>query len=177
MLFRSIFGIKAEGELLLFTALAIVSVYILKNGTILLFNFIQLNFRNRVERDLSVLMMESYIYKPYSFFLNINSSQIMQGVSGDISGVASVVDAYCGLLNEGLTVIFIGVLLVAINPVIAIGLIMLAAIIALFMVLALRKRIGECGAKTREAFTTRYKSAYQTVNGIKEVHEIGRAHV
>ena len=36
-----IFGIKAEGELLLFTALAIVSVYILKNGTILLFNFIQ----------------------------------------------------------------------------------------------------------------------------------------
>ncbi|GFI45542.1 protein glycosylation K [Lachnospiraceae bacterium] len=169
-----IFGIKAEGELLLFTALAIVSVYILKNGTILLFNFIQLNFRNRLERDLSVLMMESYIYKPYSFFLNINSAQIMQGVSGDISGVASVVDAYCGLLNEGLTVVFIGVLLVAINPVIAIGLIMLSAIIALFMVLALRKRIGECGAKTREAFTKRYKSAYQTVNGIKEVHVMKR---
>lgn len=156
------------------TAVLIIAVYVIKNSFILLFNYFQLDFRNKMERDLSNLMLKSYIYKPYQYFLDVNSAEIMRGITGDISGVATTVDSYCALFNEGLTCILLGFLLVVINPVMAISLLLLAVGTALIMVLGLRKKTAECGEQCREAFAKRYQHAYQAVNGIKEIHVMKR---
>lgn len=65
-----------------------------KNLIILLSNYIQIRFRNNLENDLSVLMLESYMKRPYTFFLETNSGEILRGVNSDISGVAQVVDGF-----------------------------------------------------------------------------------
>ena len=156
------------------TAVLIIAVYVIKNSFILLFNFFQLDFRNKLERDLSNLMLKSYIYKPYQYFLDVNSAEIMRGITGDISGVATTVDSYCALFNEGLTCILLGSLLVIINPFMAVSLLLLAVGTALIMVLGLRKKTAECGEQCREAFAKRYQHAYQAVNGIKEIHVMKR---
>ena len=122
------------------TAVLIIAVYVIKNSFILLFNYFQLDFRNKMERDLSNLMLKSYIYKPYQYFLDVNSAEIMRGITGDISGVATTVDSYCALFNEGLTCILLGFLLVVINPVMAISLLLLAVGTALIIVMGLRKK-------------------------------------
>lgn len=170
----AILNIAEVSHVLIITAFLIIIVYIAKNAFILLFNYIQLNFRNKLERDLSILMLKSYIYKPYKFFLDINSAEIMRGITSDISGVATTVDNFCNLFNEGLTCILLGVLLVTINPVMAISLLLLAAVTALVMIVGLRKKNAECGEKTREAFGKRQQHAYQAVNGIKEIHVMKR---
>lgn len=169
-----ILGISEVYPVLLITALLIIVVYILKNLMILLFNYVQLRFRNGLERDLSILMLRSYIYKPYSFFLNVNSAEIMRGITGDISGVATVVDSYCSLFNEGITCLLIGGLLVIMNPLLAICLILLAAVTAIMMVVGLRKKISKCGVECRQAFAKRYQHAYQAINGIKEINVMKR---
>lgn len=64
----NVMNITSVTGIITVTAVLIIAVYITKNAFILLFNFIQLNFRNRLERDLSNLMLKSYIYKPYQFF-------------------------------------------------------------------------------------------------------------
>lgn len=64
----NVMNITSVTGIITVTAVLIIAVYITKNALILLFNFIQLNFRNRLERDLSNLMLKSYIYKPYHFF-------------------------------------------------------------------------------------------------------------
>ena len=170
----AILNITSVTGMITVTAILIIVVYIAKNAFILLFNYIQLNFRNRMERDLSNLMLKSYIYKPYQFFLNINSAEIMRGITGDISGVATTVDSFCNLFNEGLTCILLGALLVAINPVMAVSLLLLAIITAFVMVLGLRKKTAECGEQCRDAFAKRYQHAYQAVNGIKEIQVMKR---
>lgn len=167
-------GITEVYHVLLITALMIIVIYVLKNAFILWFNFVQLNFRNRLERDLSILMLRSYIYKPYSFFLNVNSAEIMRGITGDIAGVATVVDSFCNLFNEGITCLLIGAVLVVMNPYLAICLLLLAGFAALIMVVGLRKRISECGVECRQAFAKRYQHAYQAVNGIKEISVMKR---
>lgn len=169
-----ILGITEVYHVLLITALMIVAIYILKNAFILWFNYVQINFRNRLERDLSILMLRSYIYKPYSFFLNVNSAEIMRGITGDTAGVATVVDSYCGLFNEGITCLFIGAVLIVMNPYLAICLLLLAGIIALIMVVGLRKKISECGIACRQAFAKRYQHAYQAISGIKEINVMKR---
>ena len=169
-----ILNITGVTAIITVTAILIIVVYIAKNAFVLLFYYIQLNFRNRLERDLSNLMLKSYIYKPYQFFLDINSAEIMRGITGDISGVATTVDSFCTLFNEGLTCILLGILLVTINPVMAISLLLLATGTALIMVLGLRKKTSECGEQCRDAFAKRYQHAYQAVNGIKEIQVMKR---
>lgn len=169
-----ILNITGVTDIITVTAILIIVVYIAKNAFVLLFYYIQLNFRNRLERDLSNLMLKSYIYKPYQFFLDINSAEIMRGITGDISGVATTVDSFCTLFNEGLTCILLGILLVTINPVMAISLLLLATGTALIMVLGLRKKTSECGEQCRDAFAKRHQHAYQAVNGIKEIQVMKR---
>lgn len=166
--------LEGEQGILLLAAFMIIAVYVLKNGFILLFNYVQSNFRNTLERDLSILMLRSYAYKPYSFHLNTNSAEIMRGITSDISGVAAVVDGYCGFLNEGLTCILIGAILIAMNPFIAISLLLLAGMIAGLIVVTLRKKISSYGKGCRAAFAKRHQYAYQTINGIKEIDVMKR---
>lgn len=170
----AIVGVTSTSGIIMVTAVLIIAVYVSKNSFILLFNFFQLDFRNKLERDLSNLMLKSYIYKPYQYFLDVNSAEIMRGITGDISGVATTVDCYCSLFNEGLTCILLGSLLVVINPFMAVSLLLLAVGTALIMVLGLRKKTAECGEQCREAFTKRYQHAYQAINGIKEIHVMKR---
>ncbi len=167
-------GMSGSRDVLILTAGLIIFVYLFKNLFILLFNFIQSNFRNALERDLSVLMLKSYIYKPYSYHLNTNSAEIMRGITGDISSVATIVDGYCSLMTEGLTCILIGVVLVLMNPFMALSLLALTGLTALLIVLGLRKKTADCGKGCREAFARRYQYAYQTINGIKEIDVMKR---
>lgn len=169
-----IFNISSVWGMLALLAGGIIFIYIFKNLFILFFNFVQLQFRNTLERDLSILMLKSYIYKPYSFFLNINSAEIMRGITSDIAGVAAVVDGYCHLMNEGLTCILIGTVLIIINPFIAISLLILAGFTALIIINGLRKKVAICGEESREAFASRTRHVYQVVNGIKEIQVMKR---
>lgn len=168
------YNISDDKELLLFLAIGIISVYVLKNSFILFTNYVQTKFRNELERDLSVLMMKSYLYRPYLFHINTNSAKLMRGITGDTSGVASIVDSYSTLANEGLTCLLIGATLVYLNPLLAIGLVVIVGATALLIITGMRKKIALCGRKCREAFAERYKNANQAMGGIKEIDVMQR---
>ncbi len=170
----NLFGIDDSVGMITFVGVSVILIYLFKNCFIMVFNFFKMRFRNNLERDLSIIMLKSYIYKPYAFFLNINSAEVMRGITGDNAGVATAVDGYCTLLNEGLTCLMIGVVLILINPLMAVTVIGLAGMIAVVMVLILRKRVGACAVKSRDAFALRYRHSYEAINGIKEVDVMKR---
>lgn len=165
----NILHLDAQQELLYLIAGLIILVYILKNGMILAVNYYQTNYRNTLEKNLSVQMLSSYMKRPYVFFLDVNSAEIMRGITGDIAGIAAVLDSFSGFLAEALTCLFIGSFIVWLNPFIAFYLLLIAGCTALLLVLVFKKKIGECGVSTRDAFAERYQHAYQAVNGIKEI--------
>lgn len=150
-------------------AVAIIGIYVLKNGVILAVNYYQINFRNSLEKDLSVKMLSSYMKRPYTFFLNINSAEVLRGVYNDIIGIALILDSFSALLAETMTCLFISLFIICMNPFIALYLIAIAGITALLMIFVFKKKISECGVQTRDLFTKRYQHAFQAVNGIKEI--------
>lgn len=163
------FGIETGRELLLLVGIGLILVYLIKDGMILLANYFQLRFRNGIEKDLSVLMLKSYLSREYMYFVETNSSDMMRGVSGDISNVAQVIDAFSTLFAEALTCVLLGAFLVYLDPLFAIGLVLLALVTALIMVLAFKKKNAECGRQCREAFSKRYQYIYQPITGYKEI--------
>ena len=167
-------NIHSSMQIVFFVGSGVILVYIVKNLFILLFNRYKLVFRNKLERDLSIKMLQAYLNKSYSFFLNSNSSEIMRGISGDNSAVATVVDNYSILFNEGLTCIMLGIMLVLLNPIMAIGILVLAGGISAVMVVLIKKRISVCSKLAREAFGDRYRYSYESINGIKEIDVMKR---
>ncbi|MBD5468183.1 MAG: ABC transporter ATP-binding protein [Lachnospiraceae bacterium] len=170
------FSIDSYIGMLFLTAFMIIAVYILKNAIIILGNYYQITFRNRIEKDLSVLMLGSYLNRPYTYFLKTNSGEIMRGINNDMVNVATVVDSFSGLVAEVSTCVLIGAMLVYINPFMAIGLVLLAGVTGLGIIMAFKKKTAECGQKTREAFSKRYQYIQQPVNGFKEISVLKKEH-
>lgn len=167
--FTQMLNITSYRELMFLVAGGIIVVYVMKNGFILFVNYYQSNYRNTLEKDLNVKMLNSYMSRPYTFFLNTNSAEILRGISSDITNVASVIDSFTTFFAEGLSCLTIGIFLVCINPFMACSLVILAGVTALAMVLGLRKRISGMGVICREAFAEKSKYSYQAINGIKEI--------
>ena len=164
-----LFQISSSTELMLLMAVGVILIYIIKNIIILLSNYTQIRFRNNLENDLSVLMLQSYMKRPYTFFLETNSGEILRGVNSDISGVAQVVDGFFLFFSELLTFSLIGVFLLYLNPFIACGLIIAVIAAGVLSVYGFKRQINRLGIRAREVFAKKYSCANQAIGGIKEI--------
>jgi ABC-type multidrug transport system fused ATPase/permease subunit len=168
-IFMDLFHITTPTGLMIIMALGVIIIYILKNAVILISNYIQIRFRNNLERDMSVLMLDSYMKRPYTFFLDTNSGDILRGVNSDISGVAQIVDGFFGFFSELFTFVLICLFLIYLNPIIAIGLIIAVSVCAILIVYSFKGKINKLGKRAREVFARRFEYANQAVGGIKEI--------
>ena len=162
-------NVTTDGQLILCTACLIIVCYVLKNLALIASFYYQSVFHSTVERDLSILMLKSYLEKPYSYYLKTNSTDMIWGVHEDTIKVSLVIDAFSGLFAEGLTCAFIGIMLIYMDPLMAIGLVGTALLIALIVILGLKRKISECGETFRSSYRLRYKQAMQPITGYKEV--------
>lgn len=164
-----LFHVTTVTGLMVLMAFGVIMIYIFKNVIILVSNYIQIRFRNNLEKDLSVLMLDSYMKRPYTYFLEVNSGDILRGVNSDISGVAQIVDGFFGFFSELFTFILICAFLIYLNPIIALGLIAVVSTCAILIVLGFKGRINKLGKRAREVFARRFECANQAVCGIKEI--------
>lgn len=162
-------GVNSVNELLIVIAVGVIIVYVVKDGVILFANYLQLRFRNEMGRDLSTLMLKSYLNRDYMYFVETNSSDMINGIERDSSNVEVVIGAFSILFAETLTCILLGVFLIYLHPLLAAGVLVLALVTALIIILVFKKKIAECGKKCREALSKRYQYAYQPIAGYKEI--------
>jgi len=161
--------IQSKNGLVLLMAVGVILVYLFKNIIILLSNHIQIKFRNNLEKDMTVLMLNSYMKRPYTFFLENNSGVILRGVNSDVGGLAQVMDGFFNFFSEFLAFILICIFLIVLNPVIALGLVFALGLCALVIVLCFKSKINRLGHLSRKVFAKRFEYANQAIGGIKEI--------
>lgn len=164
-----ILGISEYSQVLLLVAVCIILVYLVKELVIIMINYFQCAFRNKLERDLSNVMLEHYLHQDYLFHVNTNSSEIVRSVHSDVSGVASVVDGFSGLFCETFSTVLIGVFLISINPVMAIILLLLSGLTSLGIIMVFKRKITTSGVECRSAFQKKIQYIQQAENGIKDI--------
>lgn len=169
-----ILGITNASELLLLMGFGLILVYIVKNVFLLYANYVQYGFSTRVQKELTVKMLHSYMSRPYTFFLNTNTSEVLRGCGNDILCVYNVIEYLSTILSQILTVGMIGIFLIYTDPVIAISVLFLMMIVLLGMVLFFKPTIKKAGKKSQELQTQKSKILVQAVNGIKEIFVMQR---
>lgn len=165
----NVFGVYDSIVLLVLLGIGVVILYFVKNAILLLSSFVQNKLNARINRELATSMLNSYMKRPYVFFLEHNSADIIRGVSGDVNGVFSIISNMFKVATEILKCTAIAILMLAVDFSMAVGIVGLAGGCLLAVTLGFKGIMRDMGRKQREASRNCSKHAYQAINGIKEI--------
>ena len=173
MNFLGVVEVDSSAILIAFGVLLIL-IYIAKNIGLLFSRYIQNAYQANLQKDISTMMMKSYLNHPYEFFVNTNSAEIMRGVETDVSGFTEIIRVLFTCLAELITVILIIGFVLTTDFLTSIGLVGVASLCVIIIVFGCKNVMAKTGNRNRKATALKSKCAYQTVNGIKEIFVMQR---
>ncbi len=169
VIFMNIFGVKGTEVLIAIIGVCFIGIYLIKNSYLLYVTYLQISYRAGLQKELAAKMLFSYISRPYTFFLDINTGDLMRGINSDTAGVYKTVDLLFHIIAEVITVICLGIYLSFSLPELAFGTVVVVAIIVLLMIFGFKNKMQKAGIKLRKATGRTNQSILQTIGGIKEI--------
>ena len=163
------FQIQTTGQLLLFMGAGIAVVYIVKNLYLILLSYCRIKYSTKVQRELSVLMMNSYMKRGYLFFVQVNTADLLRGVLEDVKSVYQIIYHTFRIFAELFTTIVIILFIFKTDIVMAACVVVLACICFVIVILGFRKPMQRLGVEYQTSYGELNKHSLQAFQGIKEV--------
>ncbi len=156
-------------NLVMIVGLAVVLIYLFKSIYLIFLSWIRAKFSSKIEREMTIRMMASYMSRGYSFFLTTNMGEIIRGVASDSSVAYTVLDSVFRVVSDILTMILISVVLVIADWNLAILIILMSGICIFLTFYLFRKMMYRAGLRMREYSARSNQALYQAFEGIKDV--------
>lgn len=167
--FIRVFNIDENNEMITFVLGSVILLYIIKNIYSVLFSYVKAKYSSKIQRELSVYMMTSYMNRGYTYFLDKNTNQILQGANGDVQGVFNIIDSFVYSITKLLIIMMIGVFMIISDWMIASSLIIAAFICLIIIMICFKKPMKQIGRRLRDYTIEANQVLLQAVQGIKEV--------
>jgi ATP-binding cassette, subfamily B, bacterial PglK len=174
----STFRFESTRSFVVFMGIVTLALLVTSNVFSLFMNWLLVRFAWLKNHALSERLLAQYLAKPYSFFLERNTSELGKNILAEVQQVVK------GLLVPGMVlfsnvtvVLFILVFLIILNPVRAL---VVAGVLSSGYVLVytlLQRRIVRYGAESLRANERRYQVAHEALGGIKDIKVLGRENV
>ena len=159
---------------LVLLGILLMLVYITKNVGLIYSRYIQNAYQNNIQKDISVMMMSSYLNHPYEYFVNTNIAEMYRGVGGDVFGFINIINVLLTCLAELLTAGMILCFILTMDFLTSIGLILIASLCIVIIVFGCKNITARIGVRQREATLEQSKCTGQTFNGIKDIFVMQR---
>ncbi|MCU9612320.1 ABC transporter ATP-binding protein/permease [Caldibacillus lycopersici] len=169
-----LFSFQSTNDFLIFSAIVLLSVFILKNIYLLFFQYVQSLVILNQQNQLSVRLFKSYITKPYTFHLQRNSANLLRNINNEVPRVIyGIILSGFQLLTELLVIACIFILLITIAPIpTAISSITLGGSVFLFNKI-FRKKIRALGKESQAVSGNMIKWINQGLGASKEIKVMG----
>ena len=139
----------------------------------ILYIFIQwlnLRFTHTRGHILSTRLLENYIEKPYIFFINQNSSNLRKNVLSEVELIISgLLKPTMDILTKGTISFFIVLLLLVVNPVLALSVLFLLGGAYIVVFYKIKGKLYKLGRKRRLANKDRFKITSEIFGAIKDI--------
>ncbi len=166
-------GISVQHVIVVFCVL-IAMIYLLKNAIAFFCNYLQNRYSARLNRELSTRIFDSYMARPYEFFVNTNSSFLIRGLCGDVNAVYNTIFNIFQMFAELLSVILIVIYLLSVDAFLAIFSSLVAGLCFFGITFGFKKIMKTIGREYRASETRRSRFIYQSIMGIKEITVLDR---
>ena len=122
---KTIYGIETslildffdnKKNLYIYFSIFIISFYFIKAVFVYFLNYFELHIIKKIKIEISKKLFTSYMYKPYIFFVNQNSSVLSKNVSHEIQYAAGYINSSITLFKEITLMILIFTLLFLFDP-------------------------------------------------------------
>ena len=147
----------------------IAVLYFIKEVVAIFQTWLSIVVAQKIQRDLSRTVLDSYLHKEYDFFLNYGTTKIMRDVKDDPTSVYNMLTCLINLVTEALTVTILLVYVVLSDYQMAICIAFLAFICMTIMIHGLKRGMIKSGAEARRYSAENQKALLEAVEGIKEV--------
>lgn len=169
-----IFHVSDPMQVIVLCGITIILIYLVKNIYLVAANYWQTSFRCHFREDISIRLLNSYLKRPYSYFITTTSAAIIQAIQNDSSSIYDILSTFYQLSAQLLTIIMLGAVLVYSDFLMAFS--MLVIVIGCFVLVTVgfKKKLGEYGANSRNAQQQQYKFLYQAITGNKDIKVMQR---
>lgn len=167
-------GHPSESTMVIGGLVALTVIYAIKVVFLVFLTWSQSSFVASLQSDISQRLFSLYVRQPWTFHLQRNSATLIRNITSEVSQFATVVTALCQFATEILLGAGIGVILVMIEPVAAIGVAIALGVSTWVFQRLIRTRLSSWGERRRHHETLRAKHLHQGLAGVKEVKLYGR---
>jgi len=166
---------QSTSSFIIFAVLFLLTIFVLKNLYLLLFNYAQIRVILNQKVKLSRRLFKEYLTKPYTFHLQRNTADLLRNVNGEVNRFFyGIILSGFQLFTEILVISFILILLLVTAPLATItASVLLGGSVFLFFN-AFRKKISELGIEQQKVSGKMIKWVNQGLGASKEVKVSGK---
>ncbi|MCI9357974.1 MAG: ABC transporter ATP-binding protein [Lachnospiraceae bacterium] len=172
--FYDLLEFESSKQFMIFLAIVLILIYIIKNIYIAVMYDAQYKFTFRNQKRISSKLFNCYLRQEYSFHLKHNSADLLRNISNDVGMFFQVVLSFLQLLTELCVCVVLFVFLLLMDKTITIGVTLILAIFALIFVKVFQKKLKSMGNTNRKYLAEMNKWMLQGFGGIKEIKVMGR---
>jgi len=169
-----IMRLDTDEKLIWAIGIVVIVVYLLKNLFLFFLSYVRVKYACKIQRELSVEMMLSYMKRGYIFFLNTGTGELLRGMQDGINKTYTALNQLFKLLAELFTIVFICIYIMYTDIVMAVCVVGLASICLLVVVLGCQTWVKKCGEIHYKYHAVVNKTLLHTFQGIKEVLVMNR---
>jgi len=161
---------NSHSEFAIFLGLAMLCILVLTNAFTAFMEWQITYFVRRQGFRLEMRLLNYYLHQPYVFFLNKGLSEIGKNLLTEVDRIASgIVHPGLEIISRIIVILFIFLLLVFVNPMVAFVVFIVLGGSYIFLYLLMKNKQEKIGKLTTNAIHERYKLVNQIISGIKEI--------
>lgn len=168
--YKDFINLFSDFQLLGFTLLLTISIYLIKYLFLIILYWYQYNFSYKILNRIVNNILEKYLIKPYSYFFRVNSSFLINNLFNQVNiFISQVIEPLLLIVCE--LIIFFAVLafLIYLEPNIVLTGLVLLILPTLVIYLFFKKKIKLWGLEQQQYDQKVIKNLQETFQGIKEI--------
>lgn len=167
-------GFSRDVAFLYFVGAVVLAVLVFNNLFSAFALWLSLRVTSLCGHTLSERLLAGYLAQPYAFYLQRNSSDLINTLFAEINRlIVGVLLPTIDLLAKGAVILAILILLVIVDPVLAFGVAFVMGGVYSLIFIAIRRLLTRIGKESVAAGANRTKIANEAFGGIKELKVIG----
>lgn len=169
------FNYSSQNRFLIASGLGALAVILFSNITTAFTMWTLYQFSWGTYHSLSERLLTSYLYRPYTFFLNRNTADLGKNILSEVSEVVrGVLVPTMQLVARGVVAAFVILGLFAIDWRLALLLFSLLGGAYTFIFLLMRRKLAAYGQTRVKANKARFHAAVEALAGVKEIKLMGK---
>ena len=168
-------GISSTKEMVMWAALGLIAIFVVKNLYLTFLTYVSARYNSGRRVSISNRLFRAYLRSPYTFHLQRNTAELLRNTNSEAGTVISgVLSPLMSLAQETLTLLFVFVLLMAVEPMVTLIVFLVLGSITFVFYRFTRVKIREYAKESQRHRKLSVQAVNQGLGGFKDARILGR---